>query len=134
MFSHEKLQRPKSISIALTLIVAVASFYTQQVSALVGYLLCMVIFIMMIIVSFFDLPWWPNKKTPENPIIFSLLWGLIIGLLIPFLISRFMEDGLDGVIQTLKLDNFALVLTVATAVIAFIVSFIVGIFLFKRKE
>ena len=134
MFSHKKLQRPKAKSIALTFIVAVASFYSQQISAFVGYLLCLVILIMMIIVSFFDLRWWPNKKSPENPIIFSLLWGLIIGLLIPFLISRFMEDGLDGVLQTLKLDSFALVLTIATSVIAFIVFFVVGIFLFKRKE
>jgi RsiW-degrading membrane proteinase PrsW (M82 family) len=106
MFSHEKLQRPKAKSIALTFIVAVASFYSQQISAFVGYLLCLVILVMMIIVSFFDLRWWPNKKSPENPIIFSLLWGLIIGLLIPFLISRFMEDGLDGVLQELELDSF----------------------------
>ena len=134
MFSHEKLQRPKAKSIALTFIVAVASFYSQQISAFVGYLLCLVILIMMIIVSFFDLRWWPNKKSPENPIIFSLLWGLIIGLLIPFLISRFMEDGLDGVLQELELDSFSLVLTIATSVIAFIVFFVVGIFLFKRKE
>ncbi len=134
MFSHEKLQIPKTRSIALTLIVAAGSFYTQQVSALVGYFLCLVILIMILIVSLFDLPWWPNKKTPENPIVFSILWGLIIGLLIPFLISRFMEDGLDGVLQTLKLDNFAWVLTATTIAIVFIVSLIVGIYLFKRKE
>ena len=134
MFSHEKLQRPKTRSIALTLIVAAGSFYAQQNSALVGYFLCLVILIMILIVSLFDLPWWPNEKTPENPIIFSILWGLIIGLLTPFLISRFMEDGLDGVLKTLNLDNFDWVLTAATLAIVFIVSFIVGIYLFKRKE
>jgi len=36
MFSHEKLQKPKTKSLVLTLAVAVAAFYMQQHSSLVG--------------------------------------------------------------------------------------------------
>ena len=99
MFSHEKLQKPKTTSLILTLIVAAAAFYIQQISAVGGYLLALLALVLIFVVSVLDVPWWPNKKTPENPIIFSLLWGLMIGILLPFLFSIFTKDGFKGIFQ-----------------------------------
>jgi hypothetical protein len=87
MNKHFTPVKPQKISIVYTLIVAVIAYLSSQLSPYVGYLLAL---FTMIVIGFASDSIWPTVKKPEKPLVFSLFWGLIIGLLIPYLITKNM--------------------------------------------
>ena len=89
MFTNQKLQKPKKQSLIFVLLVAIAAYYIQQVSAFGGYLLALLTLLMIIIASWTN-SYWPTKQKPENPIVFPTFWGLILGLILPFIISEYL--------------------------------------------
>ena len=89
MFTTQKLKRPKLISLILTILVALAAYYIQHVSAFGGYLLALLALIMIIVASLTN-SYWPTKQKSEQPILFSLFWGLMLGLILPFIIVEYL--------------------------------------------
>ena len=90
--------KPKNISILLTLVVALFAFVSSRASTLLGYFLALLTLLAIIVAMHTD-SIWPTIKKVENPYVFSLFWGLIIGLLIPFLLETYLDGGLNGVYE-----------------------------------
>ncbi|WP_267174741.1 hypothetical protein [Marinicella marina] len=80
----------------MTVLVAVAAFWGAHFSPYIGYALALVILLM---IGFYSHAAWPSSEKTENPYLFSLFWGLIIGLLLPFLVKVFINEGIDGFIR-----------------------------------
>ncbi len=80
---------PNNNSLILALLVAVTAYYVQHVSAFGGYLLALLTLLMIIIASLTN-SFWPTKQKSEKPMIFALFWGLMLGLILPFVITEYV--------------------------------------------
>ena len=98
MFRNQRLIKPKSISLLLTLIIAFIAFASSQSSAFIGYLIALLA-LLTIIIAMHTKSIWPTKTQVENPFIFSLFWGLMVGLLLPFLIATYLDGGLKRIYE-----------------------------------
>lgn len=96
MFRNDALEKPKKLSLFCALIVAIAVYFSSQWSPYIGYFLAL---LTMILIGFASHSVWPTRKRPENPFVFSLFWGLIIGLVIPYLITKIMTEGFESIID-----------------------------------
>lgn len=96
MFRDEKLTRPKKQSIIFTLIASLAAYYSAEFFPLIGYFLAIT---SMLLIGFASDSVWPTIKKSENPFVFALFWGLIIGLILPSLIIKLMDEGFAGIID-----------------------------------
>ena len=92
--------KPKNISLLLTFSVAFFAFIGSKTSNIFGYFLALVAHL-AIIIAMQTNSIWPTRKKAENPYVFSLFWGLIIGLIIPFLLEIYLKNGLNGVYEML---------------------------------
>jgi len=98
VFKGDGLVRPKNMSFLLTLIVAIVAYFGSQLSSYIGYVLAIMA---MLVIGFASDSVWPTGNKKENPIVFSLFWGLIVGLLVPFLLARYWGEGIEGVVELL---------------------------------
>lgn len=98
MFRGQALIKPKTKSIIFALIVAFIVFWGSQASALFGYAAGLVGLLVIIVASFMD-SFWPTRGKSENPVVFSLFWGIIVGGVFPFLLHTLLDDGLKGVYE-----------------------------------
>lgn len=96
MLDGDTLVWPKRISILLSVIFSLVFFFLSQISPIFGYLLALLTLIMMIIASLVS-SYWPTENKKENLFVFSVLWGLILGVVVPFLIGKFLDDGFQGI-------------------------------------
>ena len=64
------------------------AFAGQQMSPKIGYYLALLAMLSIVAASFTD-SFWPSKQKPENPLVFGLFWGLMLGLLLPFVLSKY---------------------------------------------
>lgn len=55
---------------------------------MIGYFLALLTMIAIVVASLTD-SFWPSKETPENPIVFGLFWGLMLGLLLPYVLIKY---------------------------------------------
>jgi hypothetical protein len=90
--------KPKKASVIATLVVAILSFTGQQLSPVIGFCLAMLVLLMLFGCAF-GMEVWPKIGQKENRLVFSLFWGLIIGLLIPFAVQVFLEEGFEGLYE-----------------------------------
>ena len=88
--------RPHSRSVVLAGALACVFHFVASASPYVGYGMAISIIIMLGVQALVDLPIWPNQKRPEHPTIFGVYWGLILGLIVPLLLARYMEEGFAG--------------------------------------
>lgn len=102
MFRGQKLTRPKNQSIILTAIVAVAVLLSSLVSPVAAYFAgvtgLLAIIFALILESF-----WPTKNKQENSIVFSLFWGVMLGGIVPMVVSIFLESGFEAIYEMLIL-------------------------------
>jgi len=98
MWSGDKLVKPKKISLLLSIVFAIIVYFLSRISPMISYILALAV---LIIEGFMDMPWWPTQAREENVVAFSITWGLILGLVLPFLISIFMDKGFEGIIEML---------------------------------
>ncbi|NVJ61573.1 MAG: hypothetical protein HWE27_14350 [Gammaproteobacteria bacterium] len=91
MFRYDQLVKPKAASIILSFAIAISSFVIQMYSLWGGYILALVFLLNMILASLLD-SFWPTRGKKENPIVFGLFWGLILGLLVPFLTLKYLSE------------------------------------------
>ena len=93
--------RPRLHSVILAGALACVFHFVASASPYVGYGLAISIMIMLGIQALVDLPIWPNRKRPEHPTVFGVYWGLILGLIVPRLLVRYMEEGVAGWVDLL---------------------------------
>ncbi len=100
MFRGQELTKPKSQSIFFTVIVAVVVFLGSLVSPIVGYLSGLIGLLAIIFASITD-SFWPTRNKPENSMVFSLFWGIMLGGIAPMILSIFLEGGFKAVYEML---------------------------------
>jgi hypothetical protein len=98
MFRGQKYTKPKAISFIGTLLTACLTFLGSQFSSVIGYWLGLLTMIILIIPLHTN-SIWPTQVKKENTLIFSLFWGLILGTLLPFLITTFINEGFSGIYE-----------------------------------
>lgn len=96
MFRNNTLKKPKKKSIFLTFVVTFAVYFGAQFSPYIGYLLAL---LTMLLIGFASDSIWPTFKKTENSLVFSLFWGLIIGLVIPYLMKKISHEGFGSIID-----------------------------------
>lgn len=89
MLSSQKLGKPRTKSLVLTPVVAIMAFALAAVTPRYGYLLALLAMVAIILASWTG-SFWPSQMKSENPWIFGLFWGLMIGLLLPFVLSQYV--------------------------------------------
>jgi len=100
MWGGDKLIKPKNISLLLSIVIAIIVFFLSQISAFIGYFLALFTLIMIIVAELMG-SIWPTQTKEENVLVFSLFWGLLFGVLVPFIMSIFMDKGFGGIIDML---------------------------------
>ncbi|CAH0991740.1 hypothetical protein SIN8267_01854 [Sinobacterium norvegicum] len=97
MFRNEKMVVPGGLHIALTIIVAVLSFAANNYSPAAGYVLGLVALVLIGSQFWFSFRIWPTYGHSANPCIFGLYWGLMSGLILPFIFSILINEGMQGI-------------------------------------
>ena len=98
MFRGQKYSTPQTKSIIGVLFVTCLAFFGSQVSPIAGYFLALLTLLIMITAMYMN-SIWPTQARKENFLIFSLFWGLIIGTLVPFLVTTYIEGGASAVYE-----------------------------------
>ncbi len=96
MFRNDALVRPQLKSVLFTLIVAAIAYLASLYSPAIGYWLAI---LTLLAIGFISNSIWPTKGKRENPYLFSLFWGLIIGMLLPFLITKVANEGIASLLN-----------------------------------
>ena len=70
------------------MIVAVVVLFGSLVSPVIGYLSGLTGLLAIIFASISD-SFWPTRNKPENSIVFSLFWGVMLGGVVPMIVLTF---------------------------------------------
>jgi len=100
MFIDSTLIKPKTQSIVLTIVIAIAVFWGADFSPIVSYFLGVGCLVLMIVASLIQ-PFWPTRRKTENTIVFSLFWGIILGAIVPSLLNILLKEGFAGIYELL---------------------------------
>ena len=100
MFRGGELAKPSRQSISFTVIVAALVFWGSVQSPILGYVAGLIGLLSIIFASFLD-SFWPTANKPENPFVFSLFWGVMLGGVAPMMLDIFLEGGFQAVYELL---------------------------------
>ena len=100
MFRGQQYTTPNIKSITGTLVVSILAFIGSHYSPVIGYVLALLTMLTLIVAMYTE-SIWPTQAKKENIYIFCLFWGLILGTVIPFLITTFIHEGWSGVYNIL---------------------------------
>ena len=98
MFRGKSLAKPQIKSLFGALAVTVLAFLGSEISAAIGYVLALSTLVMIVVAMYME-SIWPTKAKKESALVFSLFWGLMIGVIVPFLVSTFLEGGASAVYE-----------------------------------
>lgn len=98
MFRDQGLAKPQIKSLFGALAVIVVVMLGSQTSAVIGYIFAVSALVMIIVAMHME-SIWPTQSRKENPLVFSLFWGLMIGGIVPFLVTTFLEGGASAVYE-----------------------------------
>ena len=98
MFSGQGPAMPQTKSIVGAIAIAGLVLIGSKTSPLIGYVFALSTLI-MIVVAMYMASIWPTQSRKENSLVFSIFWGLIIGGIVPFLITTFLEGGVSAVYE-----------------------------------
>jgi len=99
MFRNEKLVVPSRLHISLTTAVAICSFGANYFFQAYGLILAIIAMVMIASQFWFSFCIWPTFGHRGSPFLFGLYWGLMIGLVVPFLLSVMFNEGMQGVLD-----------------------------------
>jgi len=100
MFKGQGLAKPRAGSLLGALVVAAIAVIGSRASPLLGYGFALLALV-MIIVAMLTNSIWASQSRKENPFVFSLFWGLMLGLIVPYLVTTFMEGGASAIYEML---------------------------------
>ncbi len=100
MLKSQRVKKPQKASIILSVVIALLAYFGSQTSPFIGYLLAISFLLALIAASLLN-SFWPTKGKKENSFIFSLFWGLLIGVLLPFILTTYKEGGVDAIMDLL---------------------------------
>jgi len=100
-FRGQSLTKPQTKSLLGTLVVIALVILGSQTSPMIGYLLALAALIIIIVAMHMN-SIWPTQSKKENTLVFSLFWGLMLGLIAPFLVTTFLEGGASAVYDLLR--------------------------------
>lgn len=86
MFRNDKLIKPSPSHIGFTVLVAVIGGFGSQTYPVIVYTLAICLLLFLAAYGFLDFKIWPAYYHAVSVPLFACFWGLIVGLLIPFLI------------------------------------------------
>jgi drug/metabolite transporter (DMT)-like permease len=98
MFRGQGLAKPQIKSLVGALGVIFLVMLGSQTSAVIGYVLALSALVMIIVAMHME-SIWPKQSRKENSLVFSLFWGLMIGAVVPFLVTTFLEGGASAVYE-----------------------------------
>ncbi|MFZ9941354.1 MAG: hypothetical protein ACO3F7_04300 [Luteolibacter sp.] len=93
-----QLGRPQTKSLIGAVVITVVVMIGSQASAMIGYALALLALIMIVVAELMK-SIWPTKARKENAFVFSLFWGLILGGIVPLIITTFLEGGVSAVFK-----------------------------------
>ena len=96
--------RPGTLSLGLTVAVGAAAFAAQRASPVAGYGLAALTMVVIVVQATTDMRVWPTRHGPETPYLFGIFWGLLLGLIAPYLALRVATEGPGSLIDTLLAD------------------------------
>lgn len=103
MANGQGLAKPQIKSLVGTAIVVVAAMLGSEASPMLGYAFALLALI-MIIVALSTNSIWPSNSRKENSLVFSLFWGLMLGLVVPYLVTIYLEGGLSAVYELYRAE------------------------------
>jgi len=98
MYRGQGLAKPQSKSLFGALVVTVLVIVGSLTSAVIGYVLALSALLMIIVAMHME-SIWPTKARKENSLVFSFFWGLMIGAIVPFIVTTFLEGGASAVFE-----------------------------------
>ena len=98
MFSGQRVAKPQAKSLIGTLAVMVLSMTGSWVSPMLGYVFALSALVMIIVVMLTN-SIWPTQSKKENSLVFSLFWGLMIGVIVPHLVITYLEGGASAIYE-----------------------------------
>lgn len=98
MFRGQGLGKPQGKSLLGALIVTVLVMLGSLTSPVFGYFFALSALVMIIVAMHMG-SIWPTQSRKENSLVFSLFWGLMIGALVPFFVTTFLDGGLSAVYE-----------------------------------
>jgi hypothetical protein len=98
MYRGQGLAKPQNKSLVGALAVVVLVMTGSKTSPVLGYFLALSALIMIIVAMYME-SIWPTQSRKENSLVFSLFWGLMIGCILPFIVTTFMEGGASAVYE-----------------------------------
>ena len=93
-----QLGKPQTKSLMGATVVTVVVMIGSHASTVIGYALALLALIMIVVAELMK-SIWPTKARKENAFVFSLFWGLILGGIVPFIITTFLEGGVSAVFK-----------------------------------
>lgn len=94
------MAKPNRQSITFTVIVAALVFWGSVQSPILGYAAGLIGLLSLIFASLLD-SFWPTANKPENPFVFSIFWGVMLGGAAPMMLDIFVEGGFQAVYELL---------------------------------
>lgn len=98
MFRGDRYVKPKVQSVAGAFTAAVLLWMGSYLSSIVGYLVALLSMV-MIVVALYTESIWPRERKAENTFVFSLFWGCMLGALLPFLVTVYLEGGVEALYE-----------------------------------
>jgi hypothetical protein len=101
MFRGQGLGKPQVKSLVGALAILVLVMFGSQFSPVLGYVFALSALVMIIVAMHME-SIWPTQTRKENALSFSLFWGLMIGTLVPFIVTTFLDGGVSAVYEIFK--------------------------------
>ncbi|PLW67945.1 hypothetical protein C0039_15025 [Pseudohalioglobus lutimaris] len=95
MFRGQGPGKPQVKSLLGALTVVVLVMLGSLASPVFGYFFALSALVMIIVAMHME-SIWPTQSRRENSLVFSLFWGLVIGAIVPFLVTTFLDGGISA--------------------------------------
>jgi len=98
MFRGQGPGTPQAKSLLGALTLAALVMLGSLTSPVFGYVFALSALV-IIVVAMHTESIWPTQSRKESSLVFSLFWGLMIGAIVPFIVTTFLDGGISAVYE-----------------------------------